>query len=192
MFTGIVRDIGRIRSATPTGGDLTLDIATHALDPSSLAIGDSVCVQGVCLTVVTVQERGFTCDLSRETLALTTLGELAPGSEVNLEPALRVGEPLGGHFVTGHVDGVAQVTGVIPDARSVRVSVHAPGALARFIAPKGSVTLDGVSLTVNDAQGADFGVNLIAHTLAVTTLKRLATGSRVNLEVDPLARYAVR
>jgi riboflavin synthase len=191
MFTGIVQDVGRIESTTPSGGDLRLLIGHH-LDTARLKIGDSVCVQGCCLTATQVQGRTFAADVSRETLALTTLGELTAGAAVNLEPALRAGEALGGHLVSGHVDGVAQVLAVSSDARSQRLLIGVPTPLARYLAPKGSVTVDGVSLTINEVEDGTFGVNIIPHTQAVTTLGGLTVGRRVNLEVDQLARYIER
>lgn len=192
MFTGIVQDVGQVESREVREGDERLVIATRHLDLSRVAIGDSICVQGVCLTVAELQGQSFAADASRETLSLTTLGELVLGSAVNLEPALRAGDPLGGHLVSGHVDGVAHVTDVSNDARSLRVSFKVPHALARYIARKGSVTIDGVSLTVNEVDADTFGVNLIPHTQSVTTLGRLAVGTRVNLEVDQIARYVER
>jgi riboflavin synthase len=194
MFTGIVQDIGQIAALEPRGGDTRLRIAVERLDLGRVAEGDSVCVQGCCVTALAVSatERTFEADLSRETLALTTLGALRPGSAVNLEPSLRAGDPLGGHLLSGHVDGVATVVARAGDARSLRLTFEAPAALARYIARKGSVGLDGVSLTVNDVEGTRFGVNLIPHTQAVTTLGRLDVGARVNLEVDTIARYVER
>jgi riboflavin synthase len=192
MFTGIVQDLGRLESRERRGGDEWLTIATDKLDLSRVAVGDSICVQGVCLTVTELRGKSFAADASNETLSLTTLGELAPGAVVNLEPALRAGDALGGHLVSGHVDGVAQVTETSRDARSLRVSFSVPHALARYIARKGSVTIDGVSLTINEVNGDTFGVNLIPHTQEVTTLGRLQVGTRVNLEVDQIARYVER
>lgn len=192
MFTGIVQDIGRIATCTARGGDLHLQIAADRLALSNTSVGDSVCVQGVCLTVTAVGPGAFEADVSRETLAVTTLAELEPGSPVNLELALRVGDALGGHLVSGHVDGVGEVTGLSEDARSLRVTIAAPAALRRYLPRKGSVTVDGVSLTVNEATDTGFGVNLIPHTRAVTTLGRLAIGSQVNLEIDQVARYVER
>jgi riboflavin synthase len=192
MFTGIVQDVGRIERHEPRGGDLRLLIRCHQLDARRLAPGDSIAVQGCCLTVVELTAPSFAVDVSRETLSLTTLGELAVGAGVNLEPALRAGDALGGHLVSGHVDGVAQVLSLSGDARSQRILFGIPAHLARFLAPKGSVTVDGVSLTVNEVAEASFGVNLIPHTQAVTTLGTLTVGTRVNLEVDQLARYLAR
>jgi riboflavin synthase len=192
VFTGIVQDIGRVSSCERRGGDLRLVIAAERLDLSALRAGDSVCVQGCCLTAAELQGQAFAADLSRETLALTTLGELRPGAAVNLEPALRAGDPLGGHLVSGHVDGVARVTAVSEDARSRRLSIEAPPQLMRFLAAKGSVTVDGVSLTINSVTDTGFGVNIIPHTQSVTTLGALVVGAHVNLEVDLMARYVAR
>ena len=189
MFTGIVQDVGRVARCEPRGGDLRLVIECRQLDLSALRVGDSVCVQGCCLTAVELSGKAFAADVSRETLALTTLGELGPGAPVNLEPALRAGEPLGGHLVSGHIDGVAQITAVSSDARSRRLAIELPAALARYLVPKGSVSVDGVSLTVNEVAGARFGVNIIPHTQSNTTLGQLNVGARVNLEVDQVARY---
>jgi riboflavin synthase len=191
MFTGIVQDVGRVESSAAKGGDVRLLIAHH-LDTACLKIGDSICVQGCCLTTVEISASRFAADVSRETLALTTLGDLKAGSPVNLEPALRAGDPLGGHLVSGHVDGVAEVVSIGSDARSQRLVIGLPRPLARYLAPKGSVTVDGVSLTVNAVDSGSFGVNIIPHTQAVTTLGALGVGTRVNLEVDQLARYLER
>ena len=192
MFTGIVQDIGHIQSLEARGGDLRLVIACQRLDTARLAEGDSVSVQGCCLTALEIRGRTFAADLSRETLALTTLGELRAGAPVNLEPALRAGDALGGHLVSGHVDGIAQVLSVSGDARSTRLVIGVPTALARFLAAKGSVAVDGVSLTVNEVGDTSFGVNIIPHTQAVTTLGGLTAGARVNVEVDQVARYLAR
>lgn len=194
MFTGIVQEIGRIAALETRGGDTRVTIEADALDLRRIAEGDSICVQGCCVTALAIDVRAhrFEADLSRETLALTTLGSLRPGSPVNLEPSLRAGDPLGGHLVSGHVDGIARVVACTPEARSQRIVFEAPAALARYIARKGSVCLDGVSLTVNEVDGSRFGVNLIPHTQAVTTLGRLEVDSKVNLEVDTVARYIER
>ena len=192
MFTGIVQDLGRVASREMRGVDARLVLATSKLDLADTVIGDSISVQGVCLTVTSLTRDSFTADVSHETLSLTTLGELEVGSAVNLEPALRAGDRLGGHLVSGHVDAVARVSSTSRDGDSLRVQVAVPAELARYIARKGSVTLDGVSLTVNEVEGATFGVNLIPHTQAVTTLGRLQPGVRLNLEVDQMARYAER
>jgi len=192
MFTGIVQDLGRIVSRESRGVDAQLTVATERLKLDNVAIGDSICVQGVCLTVTSLTGNAFTADVSHETLSLTTLGELQVSSPVNLEPSLRAGDPLGGHLVSGHVDGVARVTALAKDGDSLRMTFDVPRELARYIARKGSVAVDGVSLTVNEVSGTTFGVNLIPHTQAVTTLGRLQVGARVNLEVDPIARYVER
>ena len=192
MFTGIVQDVGRIAAREARGGDVRLRIAVDRLDLSRTALGDSICVQGVCLTVIDLAAGSFVADVSRETLTLTTLGELRESAAVNIEPALRAGDPLGGHLMSGHIDGIATVTRSNIEARSRRVSIAVPTHLAHYIARKGSVALDGVSLTVNEVDAAVFGVNLIPHTLAVTTLGRIEAGTRLNLEVDQLARYVER
>ena len=192
MFTGIVQDVGSVLSREPRGGDVRLVIALDRLDPSGIQVGDSICVQGCCLTAVEVRDRSFAADLSRETLSLTTLGELTVGSPVNLEPALSAGDPLGGHLLSGHVDGIGEIGAISGDARSMRIEISVPAALSRYIARKGSVAIDGVSLTVNEVEGVRFGVNLIPHTQAVTTLGALRVGGRVNVEVDQIARYVER
>jgi riboflavin synthase len=192
VFTGIVQDVGRVQARDSRGGDLRLTVGCQRLDLASTSVGDSLCVQGCCLTATAVQGRTFAADISRETLALTTLGELQVGAPVNLEPALRAGEALGGHLVSGHIDGVGRVGAVRDDARSRRLTIEAPAELARYLARKGSVAVDGVSLTVNSVDGTGFAVNIIPHTLSSTTLGGLAVGARVNLEVDLVARYLER
>jgi riboflavin synthase len=192
LFTGIIQDVGRVQASEPRGGDLRLLIACTRLDMSGLRVGDSICVQGCCLTATEVQGRTFSADISRETLELTTLGELRPGAAVNLEPALRAGDALGGHLVSGHVDGVARILEASGDARSRRLTIGAPAPLARYLASKGSVAVDGVSLTVNAVDATSFGVNIIPHTQTATTLGALGVGARVNLEVDQVARYLAR
>jgi len=192
VFTGIVQDVGRVLSCERRAGDVRLAIRCERLDLSTARVGDSLCVQGCCLTAIELSGRTFAADVSRETLALTTLGDLKPGAPVNLEPALRAGDPLGGHLVSGHIDGVARVTAVASDARSQRLTIQAPAALARYLAPKGSVAVDGVSLTINEVTGSSFGVNIIPHTQSCTTLGQLGVGARVNLEVDQVARYIQR
>jgi riboflavin synthase len=189
LFTGIVQDVGKVRSCESRGGDLRLVIACERLDLSAARVGDSLCVQGCCLTVTALQGQTFAADVSRETLALTTLGELKVGAAVNLEPALRAGDALGGHLVSGHIDGVARIIGAADDARSRRLDIETPAPLARYLAPKGSVAVDGVSLTINSVHEASFGVNIIPHTQTATTLGALSVGAHVNLEVDQLARY---
>jgi riboflavin synthase len=197
MFTGIVQEIGaieRIEARTGSGAaeDRRIEVSFATIARERLNLGDSICVDGVCLTVAALGASTFAADVSGETLRVTTLGAKAAGARVNLEPALRAGDSLGGHWVSGHVDGIAEVLATSNDARSLRVDFSAPNALARYVARKGSVTLDGVSLTVNEVDGVKFSVNLIPHTLEVTTLGRLATGARVNLEIDLLARYVER
>jgi riboflavin synthase len=202
MFTGIVQEIGSVRRVEPrTGGksveqggaqDRRLEINFARIARERLGLGDSICVDGVCLTVAELTPDSFVADVSGETLRVTTLADKQAGARVNLEPALRAGDSLGGHWVSGHVDGIAEVLSVTEDARSLRVEFAAPKELARYIARKGSVTLDGVSLTVNAVDGVRFTVNLIPHTLELTTLRSLARGSRVNLEIDLLARYVER
>jgi len=192
VFTGIVQDLGRVQSLEPRGGDVRMVIGFDQLEPVAFRVGDSICVQGCCLTAVEFVGRGFAADVSRETLSLTTLGDLRPGAAVNLEPSLRAGDALGGHLVSGHVDGVATIASISGDARSKRIQIEVPGHLARYIARKGSVAVDGVSLTINEVEGGVFGVNIIPHTQAVTTLGQLTPGQRVNLEVDQVARYVER
>lgn len=192
MFTGIVQSVGEVRAVTPRGGDVELLIGAPGLDLQSVAIGDSISCGGCCLTVTRIEGDAFAADASLETLHVTTLGQWAVGQRLNLEKALCAGQPLGGHYVTGHVDGIASVVDRVGDARSIRVQFEAPAALARYIARKGSVCIDGVSLTVNDVDGARFSVNLIPHTLEVTTLDEYRAGTRVNLEVDIIARYLER
>lgn len=192
MFTGIVRAIGQVLSVTGRGGDVELLVRAGDLDLSNAGIGDSIAVNGACLTVTRLEPGACAFDVSRETLDKTTLGRLEPGGRVNLEPALRAGDALGGHYVTGHVDGIGHVLDLSDDARSWRVRFEVPAGLARFIASKGSVTIDGVSLTVNEVEGNVFGVNLIPHTCEVTTLGGLQAGAAVNIEVDIIARYVER
>jgi riboflavin synthase len=192
VFTGIVQDLGRIQSLEERGGDVRMVIELDRMDPAGIRIGDSICVQGCCLTATELVGRAFAADVSRETLRLTTLGDLRTGTIVNLEPSLKAGDQLGGHLVSGHVDGVATVASITGDARSKRIRISVPPDLARYIARKGSVAIDGVSLTVNDVESNAFGVNIIPHTQEVTTLGRLFIGARVNLEVDQIARYVER
>ena len=193
MFTGIVQAVGRIEERIEhASGDVSLVIATAAISPADIAIGDSICVSGVCLTAVEATQTGFRTDVSAESLARTTLRDLAAGSQVNLESALTPDTRLGGHLVSGHVDGIAQVLARWDDARSVRFEFRVPEALAKYIAEKGSVCIDGTSLTVNGVDGADFDVNIVPHTLAATTLGELGPGSAVNIEVDQIARYVER
>ncbi|MFT4792780.1 MAG: riboflavin synthase [Paracoccaceae bacterium] len=196
MFTGIVTDVGQIVSAKRNAdGDLRVRIACRPATANA-AVGASIACDGCCLTVVARGDgdgRGwFDADVSAESLSKTALGDWATGAPVNLERALKVGDELGGHIVSGHVDGVAEIVSVTPENDSVRVRLRAPAHLARFIAPKGSVALMGTSLTVNEVEGAEFGINLIPHTQQVTSWAGIAPGSRVNLEIDTLARYVAR
>ena len=193
MFTGIVTDVGEILDMRQEG-DLRVRIGT-AYDIGGIDIGASIACDGVCLTVIDLgaTPRGwFDVQASAETLSKTSLGDWTPGARVNLERALKVGDEIGGHIVSGHVDGIARVVGIRDEGDSTRVTFEAPASLARFIAPKGSVALNGTSLTVNEVDGARFGVNLIPHTKEVTTWGRVSEGDAVNLEVDTLARYVAR
>jgi len=192
MFTGIVQAIGRLRATEPCGGDVMLTIDTGDLALAGVATGGSIAVNGVCLTVTRLESAAFAADVSRETLSLTTLGKLSAGARLNLETALKAGDALGGHYVSGHVDGVALVIDRHDDARSVRVEFELPGSLARYVARKGSICIDGVSLTVNAVRGSRFDVNLVPHTLAATILGDYRAGTQVNCEVDIIARYLER
>jgi len=190
MFTGIVASVGRIETVEPRPQGVRLRIAAGGLSLDDVALGDSICVSGVCLTVVERDARSFAVDVSQETLSCT-VGLSAPGA-VNLEKALRLADRLGGHLVSGHVDGVGTVQAFAPVGESYSLTIRTPHELGRYIARKGSITIQGVSLTVNEVEGDAFNVNLIPHTLAVTTLKELQPGSTVNLEVDQIARYVER
>jgi riboflavin synthase len=192
MFTGIILAMGKINSITERGGDLELAIEAAGLDAARLGLGDSVCVQGVCLTVTRKQGVAFFADVSRETMAKTSLGSLKAGSPVNLEPSLRAGDALGGHMVSGHVDGVGRLVEAEGDARSTRLKFELPAPLMKFVAPKGSICIDGVSLTVNNVEERRFDVNIIPHTQQVTTLGALRLGDTVNIEIDVIARYVER
>ena len=190
MFTGIITDVGRVRSIERSG-DTRFTIET-VFDMETVPIGASIANNGVCLTVVDKGPGWFAVQASGETLSKTTLGGWAEGTRVNLERALKMGDELGGHIVSGHVDGVARVVEVRPDGESVRLTFEAPADLEKFVAPKGSVALDGVSLTVNEVDGARFGVNIIPHTQVATTFGQLKPGDAVNMEIDMLARYVAR
>lgn len=192
MFTGIILATGRVASIVETGGDLELAIEAASLDFGRIAIGDSISVQGVCLTVTRMENQSFYADVSRETMAKTTLGKLRPGSRVNLEPSLRAGDALGGHLVSGHVDAVGTLRSLVQDARSWRLEFELPAPLMRFVAAKGSICVDGVSLTVNKVGGRRFDVNIIPHTRQVTTLGELKVDDGVNIEIDVIARYLER
>ena len=191
MFTGIVKSMGRV-AAVREGAARRLAIDTGGLATAGWKAGDSIAVSGVCLTLVAVADGRFEAELSGETVGRTTLGSLAPGDRVNLEPALGAADAIGGHLVTGHVDGVASVRDCSEEGGALRATVEAPAALARFIAEKGSIALDGVSLTVNRIDGREFDVDLVPHTRAVTTLGELAAGRLLNLGVDLVARYLDR
>ncbi|MGR3639611.1 riboflavin synthase [Alterinioella nitratireducens] len=190
MFTGIITDIGRIRTLE-NRGDLRARIET-GYDTAGIEIGASIACDGVCLTAVALGGDWFDVDISAETVSKTNIGDWAEGGRINLERALKVGDELGGHIVSGHVDGVAEVVAMRDEGDSTRVTFRAPEDLARFIAPKGSVALNGTSLTVNEVAGRDFGVNLIPHTQEVTTWGLVKQGDRINLEIDTLARYVAR
>ena len=192
MFTGIIQAVGEIRSLEPRGGDVRLTIATGKLEMRGVVLGDSIAVNGVCLTAVALEGPQFAADVSRETLSLTTLGDLKAGSAVNLEKALTLSTPLGGHLVSGHVDGVGEILQRDQDARSWRLRVQAPAELARYIAPKGSICVDGTSLTVNRVEGSVFDLNVVPHTIEETIIVAYRAGTRVNLEVDLVARYLER
>ena len=192
MFTGIVQAIGSIARIEPRDGDTRLHIDAGALDLSDVAVGDSICVSGVCLTAIGVEGSQFAADVSVETLSRTTLGTLQSGKCVNLEKSLRLADRLGGHLVSGHVDGLGTVVSVTPDARSQRWTFELPSALARYVAEKGSICIDGVSLTVNEVAANRCGVNLIPHTIDVTTFRDKLPGDAVNIEVDLIARYVER
>jgi riboflavin synthase len=192
MFTGIIEAVGEIAGTQMRGGDVRLVIDAGRLDLADVAIGDSICVAGVCLTAVAIDGRKFTADVSVETLSCTTLGNLNNRDRVNLEKSLRLADRLGGHLVSGHVDGVGRVVSVEADARSQRWRFEVPAGLARYIAAKGSVCIDGVSLTVNDVEANHFGVNLIPHTIDATTFRDKRAGDAVNIEVDVIARYVER
>ncbi|MCH7830312.1 MAG: riboflavin synthase [Proteobacteria bacterium] len=192
MFTGIVKTIGSITALSRREGDVRLTVSAGDLPWSDYETGESIAVNGVCLTVVALHDDGFDADVSVATLEVTALGELQSGSEVNLEPAMSLGERLGGHFVSGHVDCVGTVVARIADARSVRLTIELPAEYARFVAKKGSVCVDGVSLTINAVSGNRFELNIIPHTAAVTIIDGYAVGTLVNVEVDQLARYIER
>ncbi len=192
MFTGIIEAVGQVVAVEPRQGDLRLRIQTGKLDLSDVQLGDSIATNGVCLTVVDLPGDGYWADVSRETLDYTTIPQWKPGQAVNLEKALTPRTRLGGHIVSGHVDGIGEVVGRHADARSERFRLRAPRELAKYIAHKGSITVDGTSLTVNRVEGAEFELNIVPHTLRETIMDGYRTGARVNLEVDVLARYLER
>ncbi|MBI3675272.1 MAG: riboflavin synthase [Proteobacteria bacterium] len=193
MFSGIITDVGQVRHVEQRG-DLHVVVATN-YDVGEIDMGASIACSGACMTVADKgngKDRWFAFTASAETLSKTTMGKWKKGDKVNLERPMRVGDELGGHIVTGHVDGLAEVVSVKPEGESIRVTFQAPVALARFIAPKGSIALDGISLTVNEVDGTRFGVNIIPHTAKMTTFGHIKVGSKVNLEVDLMARYVAR
>ena len=192
MFTGIIKAVGEVGQVARRGGDLRLTIHSPDLPWAEFDLGESISVNGVCLTAVEFLSDGFLTDVSAETLAVTTLQQVATGSRVNLEPALALGERLGGHLVSGHVDCIGSIKAREADARSVRIAVDVPAEFGRYIAKKGSVCMDGVSLTVNAVSANTFSVNIIPHTVEVTTAKTYQVGDQVNIEVDMLARYLER
>jgi riboflavin synthase len=191
MFTGIVTDVGRVRAIRETNRDVRMEIETN-FDVGSIEMGASIAHAGCCLTVVDKGEGWFAVEVSGETRAMSTLGDWTECQRVNLERPARVGDELGGHIVSGHVDGVGEVVDIKPEGGSHRIRIRAPRPLHRFIAPKGSITVDGVSLTVNEVEDDVFGINIIPHTWDVTTIGQLEPGARVNLEIDMLARYLAR
>jgi len=192
MFTGIIQAKGSIAALERRGGDVRLSVQSDSLPFASYDVGESIAVNGVCLTAVALRADGFDTDVSVETLDVTSLGGLGVGDNVNLEPSLSLGDRLGGHLVSGHVDCLGTVTGRKADARSIRIAVEIPEEFARYVARKGSVTVDGVSLTVNDVSATSFEVNIIPHTADVTIIGDYAVGTNVNVEVDLLARYIER
>jgi riboflavin synthase, alpha subunit len=197
MFTGIIQSVGHLARLEPRGGDMRLAVDTAnsteaTFDLADVQLGDSIAVSGVCLTVVALEPHGFSADVSNETLALTTLGQLRSGDPVNLEKALRLADRLGGHLVSGHVDGLGKVISIAPDGRSQRWVFEVPATISRYIAAKGSVCIDGTSLTVNEVNGPRFGVNLIPHTVGHTAFRARRAGDAVNIEVDVIARYVER
>ena len=192
MFTGIIKAKGEVAAVEKRGGDVRLSIRSRGLSFADFEIGESIAVNGVCLTAVALRDDGFETDVSVETLEVTALGDLAAGSQVNLEPSLALGERLGGHLVSGHVDCLGKVVARQADARSVRLSIEMPAGYARYVAKKGSVTVDGVSLTINEVSGNRFEVNIIPHTAEVTIIGGYRVGTVVNIEVDLVARYIER
>ena len=192
MFTGIILATGAVVSILERDGDLELGVDAAGIDAARIGVGDSICVQGACLTVTRKQGTCFFADVSRETMAKTTLGTLKAGSKVNLEPSLRAGDALGGHMVSGHVDALGNLRRMHADARSRRMEFELPAELAKFVAAKGSICINGISLTINNVDGPRFDVNIIPHTLKVTTLGELRAGDDVNIEIDLVARYLER
>ena len=192
MFTGIIQAQGTIAAIDKVGGDVRLSIQSDGLPFADYAVGESIAVNGVCLTATALRADGFDTDVSTESLNVTSLGDLAVGSKVNLEPSLSVGDRLGGHLVSGHVDCLGKVTSVSKDARSIRLAIEIPSEFARYVAKKGSVCIDGVSLTINAVSASSFDLNIIPHTAETTTIGGYVLGTAVNIEVDMLARYVER
>lgn len=192
MFTGIIQAVGTLSDLQAKGGDMALLVNTGKLDMSDVQLGDSIAVNGVCLTAVAFTDSGFTADVSRETLSLTSLGNLSKDSKVNLEKALTLETRLGGHLVSGHVDGLGEVVARRNDGRSEWFNIKAPDNLAKYIAAKGSITIDGVSLTVNRVEGVHFEINIVPHTIQETIIGHYQSGTKINLEVDVIARYLER
>ncbi len=192
MFTGIIQSIGQIAAIEPKGDDARVRVLTNKLDLDDVQLGDSIAVNGVCLTAVELSGDGFWADVSGETLACTTFKQIKIGLAVNLEKALMANARLGGHLVSGHVDGVGEITQRYNDGRSIRYHIKVPAELAKYIAEKGSICIDGISLTINSVTGAEFSLNIVPHTLQETTLGKMKTGDHVNLEVDIIARYLER
>ena len=192
MFTGIIETSGKIKDLSSNGGDWQIVIESSGLDFSDVELGDSISVSGTCLTVITKDAGSFTADVSNETMRCTSLGSLKKGDQVNLEKAMTPSSRLGGHIVSGHVDGLAELIEISEDGRSTRLTYKVPKGLARYIAAKGSVCLDGVSLTVNEVSGCEFNVNIIPHTTELTTIHLYSVGRKVNLEVDVVSRYLER
>lgn len=192
MFTGIIEAVGRIDKIEPVGGDMRLHVGVGALDMSDVQLGDSIAVNGVCLTAIAFDNKHFAADVSNETISLTSLKSLTAGSEVNLEKALLPTTRLGGHLVSGHVDGLGEVLSIKEESRSIKIIIKAPVELKHYIAMKGSVCIDGTSLTVNKITDADFELNIVPHTQQQTIIKNYRPGTKVNLEVDLIARYLER
>lgn len=192
MFTGLIQDIGRVKRVERQDNGLKLTIAANALNLSGEKIGASICCSGCCLTATQISDNEFCVEVSAETLSKTHIGDWVEGAAVNLEPSLRLGDELGGHFVFGHIDGLAILSDLKQDGESFRLTITPPSDLMKFIAPKGSVTLDGISLTVNEVGEQSFGVNIIPHTWEQTTLQHRKTGDKIHIEIDMLARYVER
>tara|TARA_B110000196_G_C21099028_1_gene641606 strand:+ start:316 stop:924 length:609 start_codon:yes stop_codon:yes gene_type:complete len=192
MFTGIIEEVGEIIALNFCKGDVKLRVKTNSLDSSKMQLGDSIATNGVCLTIAALFDDGYESDVSSETLSVTSIGSWSIGTKVNLERALTIDVRLGGHLVLGHIDGIGEIVSRFPDARSERFRLRAPDMLAKYIAQKGSITVDGVSLTVNKVDGAEFELNIVPYTLEHTVMSTYQSGSKVNLEVDVIARYVER